>query len=79
MIYYVAMPFLPADLGLSPGQAEECPSPTSAIRRAEAMAHREPNVGAIAFSRSGDPYLGEFQDAVILKTFGEVPDDFGFG
>jgi hypothetical protein len=23
------------------------------------------------------PNLGEFKDAVILKTFGEVPEDFG--
>jgi hypothetical protein len=43
------------------------------------MSRREPNVGAVAFSRSGDPNLGEFQAAVILKTFGEVPDDFSFG
>jgi hypothetical protein len=32
--------------------------------------------GAVAFSRSGDPNLGEFEDAVILKTFGDVPEDF---
>jgi hypothetical protein len=25
---------------------------------------------------SGDPNLGEFEDAVILKTFGDVPEDF---
>jgi hypothetical protein len=31
--------------------------------------------GAVAFSRQGSPDLGEFEDAVILKTFGEVPDD----
>jgi hypothetical protein len=36
----------------------------------------EANAGAVAFSRSGDPTLGEFEDAVILKTFGEVPEDF---
>jgi hypothetical protein len=35
------------------------------------------NAGAVAFSRSGDPNLGEFEDAVILKAFGEVPEDFG--
>jgi hypothetical protein len=29
-----------------------------------------------AFSRSGDPNIGEFDDAVILKTFGQVPEDF---
>jgi hypothetical protein len=28
--------------------------------------------GAIAFSRTGDPALGDFEDAVILKTMGEV-------
>jgi hypothetical protein len=34
------------------------------------------NAGAVAFSRSGDPNSGEFDDAVILKTFGQVPEDF---
>jgi hypothetical protein len=43
------------------------------------MSRHEPNVGAIAFSRTGDPNVGEFEDAVILKAFGEVPDDFGYG
>jgi hypothetical protein len=32
----------------------------------------EPHCGAIAFSRTGDPATGEFEDAVILKTVGEV-------
>ena len=31
---------------------------------------------SVAFSRSGSPDVGDFEDAVILKTFGEVPDDF---
>jgi hypothetical protein len=79
MIYYVAMPFIPKDDGLAPGQAVECPSEIAAIRRAEAMSRHEPHVGAIAFSRIGDPKVGEFEDAVILKAFGEVPDDFGYG
>jgi len=29
-------------------------------------------------SRQGSPDLGEFEDAVILKIFGDVPDDFRF-
>jgi hypothetical protein len=41
------------------------------------MSCEKSNAGAVAFSRRGDPNLGEFGDAVILKTFGEVPDDFG--
>jgi hypothetical protein len=28
--------------------------------------------------RQGIAELGEFEDAVILKTFGDVPDDFRF-
>ena len=76
MIYYVALPFTPEDGGgLAPGQAI-CPSGAAAVRRSEAIARHEANAGAVAFSRSGDPNLGEFQDAVILKSFGEVPEDF---
>jgi hypothetical protein len=39
------------------------------------MACKEAIAGAVAFSRRGDPNVGEFEDAVILKAFGEVPDD----
>jgi hypothetical protein len=77
MIYHVALPFTPVEgSGLAPGQAVECPYAAAAIRRAEVMSRDEANVGAIAFSRNGSPELGEFEDAVILTTFGEVPDDF---
>jgi hypothetical protein len=76
MIYYVAMPFTPMDSGLAPGQAVECPSETAAIRRAEAMSRHAAYAGAVAFSRSGNPNVGEFDDAVILKTFGDLPEDF---
>jgi len=37
---------------------------------------REPaNAGAVAFKRTGDPNLGNFGDATVLRTFGEVPDN----
>jgi hypothetical protein len=78
MIYYVALPFVRVDGGLAPGEAIECPHAAAAIRRAKALAARETNAGAIAFSRHGSPELGEFEDAVILKSFGDVPDDFRF-
>jgi hypothetical protein len=42
------------------------------------MARSEAIAGAVAFSRRGSPDVGEFEDAVILKTFGDVPDDFHF-
>jgi hypothetical protein len=54
---------------LASGPPVECPTevaPPSDAR--EAMYRR-----AIAFLRGGDPNVGAFKDAVILKTFGEVP------
>lgn len=77
--YFVAMPFVAVEGGLAPGQPIECPNEAAAVRRAEAMSRSEANAGAIAFSRRGDANLGEFDDAVIIKTFGEVPDEFCFG
>ena len=74
--YYVAMPFLQDDSG-SPvaGAAEECQSPNTAMRRAEMMSRMAGSIGAVAFSRSGDPMIGEFGDAHLLRKFGNVPDD----
>ena len=75
IIYYVALPFVRTDDGSVPGQAQECPNERSAIRRAEALARDPANVGALAFKRSGDPNMGSFADAILLKSFGEVPED----
>jgi len=74
--YYVAMPFMQDDDG-SPvaGAAEECQTPGAALRRAEVLSRAAGNVGAVAFSRSGDPTIGEFGDAQLLRKFGNVPDD----
>jgi hypothetical protein len=76
--YYVAMPFMHDESGeLIAGAAEECQSSSTALRRAEAMSRLAGNIGAVAFSRSGDPMAGEFNDARLLRTFGLVPDDLG--
>ena len=75
MVYYVALPFVRVDGGLAPAEAVECSHEAAAIRRAQAMACSEAIAGAVAFSRRGSPDLGEFEDAAILKGFGEVPDD----
>jgi hypothetical protein len=76
LTYYVAMPFLQDDTG-SPmaGAAEECQSSSSALRRAELLSRAAGSIGAIAFSRTGDPMLGEFAEAKLIKKFGNVPDD----
>ena len=47
--YYVALPFLPTEEGIAAGEALECPNEVAAIRRADAMSRRPPNVGALAF------------------------------
>jgi hypothetical protein len=72
--YYVALPFIRTEGGVAPGEAQEMPNESAAIRRAEAMSRDSTNAGALAFKRSGDPAMGSFNDAIILKTFGDVPD-----
>lgn len=72
--YHVVLPFIRnADGELIAEEAAEAPSAHSAVSRARAAAERK--AGAIAFTRTGDPELGEFEDAVILAKFGDVPDD----
>lgn len=73
--YYVAMPFVMADDGLAPGEAVECLSANAAVMRAEALSRKPGCVGAVAFSRTGDPSSGDFGDAKVIRKFGEVPDD----
>ena len=74
--YYVAMPFLLDDDG-SPvaGAAEECQTSATALRRAEILSRAAGSIGAVAFSRTGDPMMGEFSEAKLLRKFGSVPDD----
>ncbi len=76
LTYYVALPFKQDDTGAPvPGAAEECQSSSGALRRAEILSRAEGSIGAVAFSRTGDPMIGEFGDALVLKKFGNVPDD----
>jgi hypothetical protein len=72
--YYVALPFIRAEDGSAPGEARECQSEGAAIRQAEVMSRDPANAGAVAFKRTGDPNVGEFSDAVVLRKFGEVPE-----
>jgi hypothetical protein len=74
---YVALSFRRVAGGSSaPGQAVECIDARAAIRRAKLMAGDTVNGGSVAFSRRGSPEFGEFDDAVILKSFGNIPKDF---
>ena len=73
--YFVALPFVATDDGVAPGKPVECLSARAAILRAEHLSQREGIVGSIAFSRSGDLSSGTFEDAQVLKKFGDAPDD----
>jgi hypothetical protein len=74
--YYIALPFARSEDGtIVAGEAIECPNAGTAILRAEVLSRIHGNVGAVAFSRTGDPDVGVFEDAVVLKKFGEVPGD----
>jgi hypothetical protein len=73
--YYVALPFVAADDGIAPGEAVECFNANAAVMKAEALSRKPGYVGAIAFSRTGDPSSGDFSDAKLIRKFGDVPDD----
>ncbi len=73
--HYVGLPFVLADDGLAAGEAVECFNPNGVVMKAEVLARKPGHVGAIAFSRTGDPSSGDFSDAKLIRKFGEVPDD----
>jgi hypothetical protein len=72
--YYVSLAFRKSEdngdvVACDPKEAR---SSEQATRMATSLAAKEGHCGAIAFSRTGDPAPGDFEDAVILKTVGEV-------
>jgi hypothetical protein len=73
--YYVALPFGVADDVIAPGVAVECFSPNAVVTKAEAPSREPGHVGAVVFSRSGDPATGDFGDATVIRKFGDVPED----
>jgi hypothetical protein len=73
--YYVALPFIVTDDGIAAGEPTECFKPTAVVMRAEALSRKEGHVGAVAFSRTGDPATGHFSDAIVIRKFGDMPDD----
>ena len=71
--YFVVLAFVRTEDGIVAEQALELPSRASAIGRARALALSK--AGAVAFARTGDPAIGEFSDAQVLASFGDVPKD----
>jgi hypothetical protein len=73
--YYVALPFVGADDGIAAGEAVECFNANAAVMKAEALSRNPGHIGAVAFSRTGDPSTGDFGDATVIRKFGDVPED----
>jgi hypothetical protein len=73
---YVVVSFRRVGSDLVPGPAVESPDAGLAIQRAELMTRDEDIVGSVAFSRRGNPDTEEYDTAVILKMFGDIPPDF---
>jgi len=60
---------------MAAGEPMEGFNPNAPVMRAEALSRKEGHVGALAFSRTGDPATGDFSDAKMIRKFGDVPDD----
>jgi len=75
MTYHVVLAFLRSEEGdVVATEPKEARNADHAIRMAKNLAATAPHCGALAFSRTGDPTVGDFEDAVILKTIGEVDE-----
>ena len=70
--YYVALPFVAGDDGIVAGEPTECFNPVAVVMRAEALSRKQGHVGAVAFSRTGDPATGDFSDAKVIKRLYET-------
>ena len=67
---YLAAPIARRDDGaLLADAAIECSSAEAAVRLAEQMAREPGHVGAWAFSRTGYPAIGWYEDAQVLRRF----------
>jgi hypothetical protein len=76
-IYLTASPIVrPENGGLAPGDAIECLHVSAVMRRADALVRDEANAGAVALAHIDSPRLGDVEGAMILKTFGDVPEEF---
>lgn len=72
--YFVALPFIAIRRRHCGRRAYRMLQPCSGCD-AEALKRKDGHVGAVAFSRTGDPATGDFHDATVLRKFGDVPDD----
>ena len=71
--YYVVQSFTKEAAGLRMDVPIQALSEASALRTAERLAERKASV--IAFARTGDPASGEFEEPIVLASYGRVIGD----
>jgi hypothetical protein len=78
-LFFIALAFGMSEGGLAPGERVECTSHAAAIKLAEKLSQKYGNRGAIAFfqQRKKGSTVSGFDDAVLMRRFGEVPSDLG--
>lgn len=74
---YVVEAFEERDGGVVPAEPKACPSATAARQLADRLA--QTHVGVIAWSRTGDPDLGDWGPPEVLVRIGVIPDEFEAG
>ncbi len=74
--YFVVLPFVVGKKKkIIEGEAVPCASGAAAIKLAQRMMAGGRVAGVVAFSKSGDPETGDYEDAVILTQLGRVPEE----
>jgi hypothetical protein len=71
---HVVQAFTQQEEGIVAGEPKSCPSAGAARSLAARLA--QTHVGVIAWSRTGEPELGDWQPAVELVRTGKIPDEF---
>jgi hypothetical protein len=71
---YIVQAFDQRDEAIVPIEPKSCPSAYSARALAAKYAHS--HAGVIAWSRTGDPDLGEWDPPEVLVRDGIIPEEF---
>jgi hypothetical protein len=74
---HVVQAFEQRDDGIVPVEPKACPSAASARALAGQLART--HVGVIAWSRTGDPDLGDWKPPEVLVRTGVIPEEFETG
>ena len=60
---------------LAVAEHKELKTPEEAVRRAERLAEKAPNVGALAYLIEADHEFEDYSEPKVLGRFGRTPDE----